>query len=152
MLPLLLTQFNLFPMAKKHKNHDPNTFKPTHTEGHKNPTEKAIAAKPKPEVKEGEEVEVKPEPEVIHNEMALYEKHEKVYATNIREVGKNTNGSFLITPAESGLKTINVAADLGNAYYPQKGDYYLIKEDGTQQFMSAEEFEKNYTKVEKTEK
>ena len=90
--------------------------------------------------------------------MPQYQSHKKVWALKIASVAydkdaaiadgnRETDGSAVITPAESPYAPFVVTADYVRRHNPQAGGYFVQYEDGYTSFSPADAFEGGYTRI-----
>ncbi len=90
-------------------------------------------------------------------EMPKYKCHKEVHALKIKEIvrdvtlareeNRETDGSAMITPEESGYAPFRVEHDYMLKFRPLAGGYYVVYKDGYKSFSPAEAFEDGYTKI-----
>lgn len=91
-------------------------------------------------------------------EMPKYKCHKQVHALKIASIeldidkaklegNRETDGSAVIVPVESGYAPFKVDHDFIRKHNPQPGGYYVVYEDGYQSFSPAKAFEDGYTLI-----
>ena|ERR1700733_7738482 len=90
-------------------------------------------------------------------QMPRYRCHKEVWALKIANIAfdrdkadaedRETDGSAIITPAESGYGPIKVDIDYVRKHKPQVGGYYVVYRDGYKSWSPANEFEDGYTRI-----
>jgi hypothetical protein len=93
----------------------------------------------------------------VDREMPKYRCHKGVYALKIKaiiydadkakEEGRETDGSAMIVPEESGFAAFKVDHDYMRKHKPQVGGYYVVYQDGYKSWSPAEAFESGYTQL-----
>ena len=90
--------------------------------------------------------------------MPQYKSHKKVWALKIASISydadaaiadgnRETDGSAVITPKESGFAPFIVTADYVRRHKPEAGGYFVQYEDGYTSFSPAKAFEEGYTRI-----
>lgn len=88
-------------------------------------------------------------------EMPKYKCHKEVHAFKIAAIDldstkaqtedRETDGSAMITPAESGFAPFRVDHAYMHKHKPEVGGYYVVYHDGYKSFSPAKAFEDGYT-------
>ncbi len=89
-------------------------------------------------------------------EIPKYKSHKEVHALKIdtinldsdMAVGRETDGSAIIVPAEDGYASFRVDHAYVSKHNPKPGGYYVVYKDGYESFSPAEAFEDGYTLIE----
>lgn len=88
-------------------------------------------------------------------EMPRYVSHKKVWALKIAKIARDgegedreTDGSAIITPEESGYAPFRVDHAYMAKHQPQVGGYYVVYADGYKSWSPAQAFEEGYTRDE----
>lgn len=91
-------------------------------------------------------------------EMPRYRSHKEVWALKIKEIhhdselakiegNRETDGTAIIVPEESGFAPFRVDAAYVTKHNPQPGGYYVVYKDGYLSWSPAEAFEEGYTRI-----
>lgn len=91
-------------------------------------------------------------------EMPKYQCHKQVWALKIKEIARDsekadaesreTDGSAIITPEESGYAPFRVEFEYMHKHKPQVGGYYVVYPgDGYASYSPAKAFEDGYTRI-----
>lgn len=90
-------------------------------------------------------------------EMPKYKCHKEVHALKIAIIEldsvkaqasyRETDGSAIITPADSGYAPFRVEHDYVRKHNPAAGGYYVVYADGYKSYSPAEAFEPGYTRI-----
>ena len=90
-------------------------------------------------------------------EMPKYKCHKEVHALKIAKIefdydkateeNRETDGSAIIYPAESGYAPFKVNHAYVSKHNPEAGGYYVVYKDGYKSFSPAGAFEEGYTKI-----
>jgi len=86
-------------------------------------------------------------------QMPRYKCHKEVWALKIQNIkdptepGNETDGSRIITPAESGFAPFRVDHEYVRKHKPEVGGYYVVYADGYKSFSPAKAFEDGYTLI-----
>ena len=78
--------------------------------------------------------------------MHRYKSQVEVQAARIDDIIKTHAGIFLI-PEDRGLGRIEVDRAFLASHQPTPGGYYVVKSDGSRQFIHASAFESEYTPI-----
>ena len=85
-------------------------------------------------------------------EMPKYKCHKEVWALKIKAIkrdgeGENreSDGSAIITPVETGYAPFIVNGDYMHKHNPQVGGYFVVYDDGYKSFSPEKAFEDGYT-------
>ena len=94
-------------------------------------------------------------------ELPRYKCHKEVWALKIgnieydyvlaKEEGRETDGSAMITPVESGYARFKVDHDYMRKHDPKIGGYYVVYKGGYKSYSPADVFEEGYTEVNRQE-
>jgi len=92
----------------------------------------------------------------VQREMPRYKCHKEVWALKIADIifdselarseNRETDGSAMITPVESGYAPFQVNREYVRKHNPQVGGYFVQYKDGYKSFSPSEAFESGYTK------
>jgi len=80
-------------------------------------------------------------------ELPAYESTKKVRALEIETVERKHDGSATITPANKDYKPFTVSAHYMRRFNARGGGFYLVYEDGTLSYQTAEHFKEGYEKI-----
>lgn len=91
-------------------------------------------------------------------EMPRYKSHKTIWALKIKSIvfdadlareddNRETDGSAMITPEESGYAPFKVNHAYVKKHEPKAGGYYVVYADGYQSWSPAEAFEDGYTRL-----
>lgn len=92
--------------------------------------------------------------DVPGTELPRYQCHKKVWALKINTINRDghdedrdSDGSALIYPAESGYAPFRVDRAFMNKHKPEVGGYIVVYKDGYKSFSPEKEFEDGYTRL-----
>ena len=90
-------------------------------------------------------------------EMPKYLCHKKVWALKIRSIAfdcdsarkenRDTDGSAIITPDDSGYAPFRVDRVYVDKHKPEVGGYFVVYDDGYMSFSPAKAFEEGYERI-----
>lgn len=87
-------------------------------------------------------------------ELPRYKSHKHVWALKIAKIvrdgegeDRETDGSAMITPVESGYAPFKVDHAYMHKHKPQVGGYYVVYADGYKSWSPAQAFEEGYTRT-----
>ena len=91
-------------------------------------------------------------------QMPQYQSHKKVWALRIKEIhfdsdaakvdgDRETDGTAIIVPEESGYAPFRVDAAYVNKHQPKAGGYFVVYPDGHKSWSPAEAFEEGHTRI-----
>ncbi len=90
-------------------------------------------------------------------QMPKYRCHKEVWALKIQSIAldsdkahtenRETDGSAMITPADTGYAPFWVGMDYMRKHQPKIGGYFVVYKDGYKSFSPAEAFEEGYTRI-----
>lgn len=90
----------------------------------------------------------------VSTEMPRYKCHKEVWALKIADIkwdgqgeGRETDGTAMITPAESGYAPFKVDFKFMSKHSPKVGGYYVVYKDGYKSFSPADVFEDGYSLI-----
>ena len=95
------------------------------------------------------EEEEEEDKEVLVLDVPKYKNNEEVEALKIETVVRKRQGGATLTPSEEGHEPFDVDVHFINKYNPRAGGYYVIHNDGTKSFSTAEAFEACHEEIEK---
>ena len=94
------------------------------------------------------------EDETIGTPMPRYLCHKKVWALKIKAIvrdgqgeDRETDGSAMIYPEESGYAPFRVDHGYMHKHKPEVGGYYVVYDDGYKSFSPAKAFEDGYERI-----
>lgn len=90
-------------------------------------------------------------------EMPRYKCYKEVHALKIERIdldstvasteGRETDGSAMITPGDTGFAPFKVDHKFLRKHSPEVGGYYVVYKDGYKSFSPAEAFESGYSRL-----
>ena len=80
-------------------------------------------------------------------EMPKYQCHKQVWALKIKSVKVASDGTAVITPADTGFGDFDVEASYIDKHHPQPGGYYVLYVGGYESYSPAYAFESGYTRI-----